>query len=133
MRVRTVLQRLFGWEVRRWELAAATVLAVLGCLSTMLVGGGPVGLGFALLTGFSTALLLKGNVGAIRGADPDDWLTLVGLGYLLLGVFGLLNAGSIVALSLSNVSAAVVLTLVVAAGIGVVFCGRGLWFVSVSR
>jgi len=132
MGVRSVLTRYFGWEVRRVELAAATLVAVLGCGSAVLLGGGPVSLVFGLLTGFATALLLWGNLGAIRGSEPDEWLRFVGVGYLLLGLFGLLNATSIAALSLSGISAAVVLTLAVAVGIGVLFTGRGLWFVSVS-
>lgn len=128
-----VLNRLFGWTIRRVELAVATVVAGLGCASAVVLAAGPVALGFALLTGVATALLLKGNLGAMRGEEPTEWLTFVGLGYLLLGVFGVVNAGSIAALSVSGVNVALLLTLAVALAITVFFLGRGLWFVSVAR
>jgi hypothetical protein len=115
------------------ELAVATAVAALGCTSAVVLAGGPVALGFALLTGFSTALLLKGDLGALRGDAPDEWLGFVGLGYLALGAFGVSNAGSLAAMSLSGTSTALVLVLLVALTAGVFFLGRGLWFVAVSR
>lgn len=127
-----VLDRYFGWKIRRVELVASTVIGGLIFASAILLGGGPLALGFALLTGAATGLLLKGDIDAVRGHEPADWLKFVGFGYVLLGLFAVLNVTSIAALSLSGVSAGLVVALAVAVALGVYFLGRGFWFVTVS-
>ena len=132
MNTRSVLGRFFGWEVRRGELVGATVVAALVCASAVLLSRGPLGLMFALLTGIATGLLVYGGVGAARGREPDAWLAYTGLGYLLMGVFGVVNVTSIAALSLSGFSPALLVAFVTAIALGSFFLGRGLWFVTAT-
>ncbi len=127
------LERYFGWEVTRIELVLATLLPVLGSAVGVVISETNLLLAGTWIPLIGVGLVLWGGIGAIRGAEPVEWLRTVGIGYVFLGTLNAVATGFLSLAFWSGFERRVAVALVASAGLATVFLGRGLWFVSVTE